>query len=128
MAMKFPLFLLLLIHTSLAFPLEIIEVKNAQLQNLYLYNGSRLKVYPEDGVIVTVKGKATRQVKLEITTNGAIYLTPGVRITELKPKNRIITLDKYGEGEFAIGFSLLGEKNVGGKYKKPIKYEVNYVE
>ena len=122
------LFLLVLIYAPSVFSLEIVGVKNAQLQDLYLYNGSRLKVYPEEGVLITVEGKANKQVKLQIKTNGVVYLTPGVRIENLQPKQKIITLNKYGEGEFTIGFSLLGEKNISGKHSKRIKYQVDYLD
>jgi len=103
-------------------------VKNVQLKGLFFYNGSTQTVYPEEGVIISVKGKANKQVKLEIKTSGDVYLTSGVRIAELKPKSSVITLNKYGEGEFSIGFQLLGKMNVSGKYKKPIKYKVDYVD
>jgi hypothetical protein len=115
-------------YSESVFSLEIIAVKNAQLKDLYLYNGSRLIVYPEEGVIVSVKGNANKRVKFEINKSSNLYLTPGVKITNLAANNSIITLNKYGEGEFAIGFSLLGERHVSGKYKKPISYKVNYVD
>jgi hypothetical protein len=122
------IFLLILMYSESVFSLEIIAVKNAQLKDLYLYNGSRLIVHPEEGVIVSVKGNANKRVKFEINKSSNLYLTPGVKITNLAAKNSIITLNKYGEGEFAIGFSLLGERHVSGKYKKPISYKVNYVD
>ncbi|MFT4777452.1 MAG: hypothetical protein ACI9B7_001834 [Oleispira sp.] len=115
-------------YSEFVFSLEIIGVKNAQLQDTYLYNGSRLIVYPEEGALVSVKGKAHKRVKLDIKNSNTLYLTPGVRIADFRAKNSIITLNKYGEGEFAIGFSLLGEKHVSGKYTKPISYKVNYVD
>jgi hypothetical protein len=122
------IFLLTLIYSESVFSLEIIGVKNAQLQDTYLYDGSRLIVYPEEGALVSVKGKAHKRVKLDIKNSNTLYLTPGARIADLRAKNSIITLNKYGEGEFAIGFSLLGEKHVSGKYTKPIRYKVNYVD
>lgn len=122
------IFLLSLIYSVSVFSLEIVAVKNARLKDLYLYNGSRLIVHPEEGVIVSVKGNANKQVILEINKSSSLYLTSGVRITNLCAKDSIITLNKYGEGEFAIGFSLLGERHVSGKYKKPIRYKVNYVD
>jgi hypothetical protein len=122
------LFLLMLVYSASAFSLEIIAVQNAELQNLYLYNGSRLIVYPEEGALISVQGKANKRVKLDITQSGVIYFAPGIRIVDLRAKDPIITLNKYGEGEFAIGFSLRGEKHVSGNYQKSIKYQVNYVD
>jgi hypothetical protein len=121
------LFLLMLVYSASAFSLEIIGVRDAELQNLYIYNGSRLTVYPEEGALVSVQGKANKRVKLDITQSGVIYFAPGIRIVDLRAKDPIITLNKYGEGEFAIGFSLRGEKHVSGNYQKSIKYQVNYV-
>jgi hypothetical protein len=122
------LFLLMFIYSASVFSLEIIAVQNAELQNLYLYKGSRLTVYPEEGALISVQGKANKRVKLDITQNGVIYFAPGIRIVDLRAKDPIITLNKYGEGEFAIGFSLRGEKHVSGNYQKSIKYQVNYVD
>jgi hypothetical protein len=122
------LFLLMLVYSASAFSLEIIGVSDAELQNLYLYNGSRLTVYPEEGALISVQGKANKRVKLDITQSGVIYFAPGIRIVDLRAKDPIITLNKYGEGEFAIGFSLRGEKHVSGNYQKSIKYQVNYVD
>jgi hypothetical protein len=122
------LFLLMLVYSASAFSLEIIAVQNAELQNLYLYNGSRLIVYPEEGALISVQGKANKRVKLDITQSGVIYFAPGIRIVDLRAKDPIITLNKYGEGEFAIGFSLRGEKHVSGNYQKSIRYQVNYVD
>jgi hypothetical protein len=122
------LFLLMLVYSASAFSLEITTVQNAELQNLYLYNGSRLTVYPEEGALVSVQGKANKRVKLDITQSDVIYFAPGIRIVDLRAKDPIITLNKYGEGEFAIGFSLRGEKHVSGNYEKSIKYQVNYVD
>ena len=122
------LFLLAVIYSSSAVSLEIIGVKDAELQSLYLYNGSRLTVYPEEGALVSVQGKANKRVKLDIKQSGVVYFAPGIRIVDLRAKDPIITLNKYGEGEFAIGFSLLGEKHISGKYKKSIKYQVDYVD
>lgn len=126
--MKKILFLFFLLYSTPAFSLEIVEVKNALLKELYFYNGSRMKVYPEEGVLVLVKGNANKKVKIHIKINGIVYLTQGVQITDIRAKYPIITLDKYGEGEFFIGFSLLGEKNVSGTYKKEIKYKIDYVD
>jgi len=83
---------------------------------------------PEEGVIIYISGTANKRVKLEIKASGATYLTSGVRIENLKAKNPIIRLDKYGEGQFEIGFSLLGEKKVSGKHRKQIKYEIEYLD
>lgn len=121
------LFLFMLLYSASAFSLDIIAVQNAELQDLYLYDGSRLTVYPEEGALVSVKGNANKRVKLDITQSGVIYFAPGIRIVDLRAKHPIITLDKYGEGVFAIGFSLRGEKHVSGNYQKSIKYRVNYV-
>ncbi|MFT6926655.1 MAG: hypothetical protein ACJAZP_002274 [Psychromonas sp.] len=122
------LFFLLFLYSALVFPLEIVGVKNAQLKDLFLYNGSRLEVMPEEGVIIYVSGTANKRVKLEIKATGATYLTPGARITNLRAKNPIIRLDKYGEGQFEIGFYLLGEKNVSGQHRKQIDYEIEYID
>jgi hypothetical protein len=122
------LFFLLFFFPTWAFSLEIVAVKNAQLKDLFLYNGSQLEVIPEQGARISVKGKANKRVRLEIKVNGVVYLTRGIRIADLHAKNAIITLDKFGEGEFEIGFSLLGEKNVSGEHKKAIKYKVGYVD
>jgi len=110
-----------------ALPLEVECLKNADLKGLYLYSGSRLEVAPEDGVTIYVKGKANKRVKLKIKASGAIYLTQGARIENLRARKPIIILDKYGEGQFDIGFSLVGERRVSGKHKKQIKYEIEYV-
>ena len=122
------LFIFMFLYSASAFSLEITAVRNAELQDLYLYNGSRLTVHPEEGALLSVKGKANKRVKLDITQSGVIYFAPGIRIVDLRAKDPIITLDKYGEGEFAIGFSLRGEKHVSGNYQKSIKYQVNYVD
>ena len=122
------LFLFMIVYSASAFSLEITGVKNAELQNLYLYNGSRLTVYPEEGALVSVQGKANKRVKLDIKQSGVVYFAPGIRIIDLRAKDPTITLNKYGEGEFAIGFSLRGEKHVSGNYQKSIKYRVNYVD
>lgn len=103
-------------------------MKNAQLKDLLLYNGSRLEVTPEQGVIISVKGIENKRVMIQIKATGAIYLTSGVRIDNLKAKNPIIRLDEYGEGQFEIGFTLLGEKNVSGKHRKQIKYDIEYLD
>jgi hypothetical protein len=120
------LFFLLFLYSASVFPLEIVGVKNAQLKDLFLYNGSRLEVTPEQGVIISVKGIENKRVKLTIKAAGATYLTSGVRIENLRAKSPIIRLDKYGEGQFEIGFYLLGEKKVSGKHKKQIKYDIEY--
>ena len=122
------LFLLLITYSTSLFSLEVKRVKNADLQGLYLYDGSRREVMPEEGVIVHVSGTANKRVKLEIKATGSVYLTSGVRIANLSAKKPIISLDRYGDGEFQIGFSLLGEKSVSGKHKKKIKYEIEYVD
>ncbi|MBA6340857.1 hypothetical protein H4J59_07610 [Colwellia sp. MB02u-10] len=122
------LFFLLFLYSALVFPLEIVGVKNAQLKDLLLYNGSRLEVTPEQGVIISVKGIENKRVMIQIKATGAIYLTSGVRIDNLKAKNPIIRLDEYGEGQFEIGFTLLGEKNVSGKHRKQIKYDIEYLD
>jgi hypothetical protein len=122
------LFFLLFLYSASVFPLEIVGVKNAQLKDLFLYNGSRLEVTPEQGVIISVKGIENKRVKLTIKATGATYLTSGVRIENLRAKNPIIRLDKYGEGQFEIGFFLLGEKNVSGQHRKQIKYDVEYID
>ena len=121
------LFILLFTYSITVFPLEIEGLINAELKGLYLYNGSRMDIAPEDGVTIYVKGKANKKVKLKIKTNGVIYLTQGVRIENLRARKPIIILDKYGEGHFDIGFSLIGERRVSGKHKKQIKYEIEYV-
>jgi hypothetical protein len=126
--MKIFLLLLILMIPNSVFGLEIMWVKNVQLKGIFFYNGSTQTVHPEDGVVISVKGKASKQVELEIKTRGDVYLTPGARIANLKPKNRIITLNKYGEGDFYVGFLLLGETDVSGQHKKSIKYNVNYVD
>ena len=118
----------MLLYSASAFSLDIIAVQNAELQDLYLYDGSRLTVYPEEGALVSVQGNANKRVKLDITQSGVINFAPGIRIVDLRAKDPIITLDKYGEGEFAIGFSLRGDKHVSGKHQKSIKYQVNYVD
>jgi hypothetical protein len=122
------LFFLLFFYSASVFPLEIIGVKNAQLNDLLLYNGSRLEVMPEQGVIISVKGIENKRVMIEIKATGAIYLTSGVRIDNLKAKSPIIRLDEYGEGQFEIGFTLLGEKNVSGKLRKKINYDIEYLD
>ena len=122
------LFFLLFLYSASVFPLEIVGVKNAQLKDLLLYNGSRLEVTPEQGVIISVKGFENKRVMIEIKASGATYLTQGARIDNLRAKNPIIRLDKYGEGQFEIGFYLLGEKNVSGKHKKQISYEIKYLD
>jgi hypothetical protein len=119
---------LFVLYSGSVFSLETVRVKNAELNELYLYNGSRLEVMPEEGVIIYVKGTANKRVEIEIKATGAIYLTPGVRIANLKAKNPIIRLDKYGEGQFEIGFTLLGEKNVSGKLRKQINYDIEYID
>lgn len=126
--MKKFLFTLLFIYSVTAFPLEVEDLKHADLKRLYLYKGSRLEVAPEDGVTIYVKGKANKKVKLKIRVNGVVYLTQGARIESIRAKNPIILLDKYGEGKFEIGFHLIGEEKVSGKYKKQIKYEIEYVK
>jgi hypothetical protein len=126
--MKKIFLVLLVLYSASVFSLETVSVKNAELNDLYLYNGSRLEVMPEEGVIIYVKGTANKRVELKIKTTGAIYLTPGVRIANLKAKNPIIRLDKYGEGQFEIGFYLLGEKNVSGKLRKKINYDIEYLD
>jgi hypothetical protein len=122
------LLVLLLLYSGSVFSLETVKVKNAELQKLYLYNGSRLEVMPEEGVIIYVKGTANKRVEIQIKATGAVYLTSGVRIANLKAKNPIIRLDKYGEGQFEIGFYLLGEKNVSGKHRKQINYDIEYLD
>lgn len=122
------LLVLFILYSGPLFPLEIERVKNADLKDLYLYNGSRLEVMPEEGVIIYVKGAANKRVKLEIKASGATYLTPGARIENLRAQQPIITLDGYGDGQFEIGFSLRGEKNISGQHKKQIKYEIEYLD
>jgi hypothetical protein len=122
------LFFLLFLYSASVFPLEIVGVKNAQLKNLLLYNGSRLEVMPEQGVIISVKGIENKKVMIKIKATGDTYLTSGVRIANLKAKNPIIRLDEYGEGQFEIGFTLLGEKNVSGKLRKQIRYDIEYLD
>jgi hypothetical protein len=126
--MKKIFLVLFILYSGSVFSLETVNVKNAELNELYLYNGSRLEVMPEEGVIIYVKGTANKRVEIEIKATGAIYLTPGVRIANLKAKNPIIRLDKYGEGRFEIGFTLLGEKNVSGKLRKQINYDIEYID
>jgi hypothetical protein len=126
--MKRFLFILLFIYSALGFSLEIQSVKNADLKKLCIYDGSRDTVAPEDGIIIYVKGKANKKVDFKIKKIGSIYLTPGARIENLNARNSIIILDKFGEGQFEIGFSLMGEKKVSGKYKTQIKYNIEYVE
>ncbi|PKH03632.1 hypothetical protein CXF72_05330 [Psychromonas sp. MB-3u-54] len=125
--MKKIFLVLLIFYSGALFSLETVRVKNAELPDLYLYNGSRLDVMPYDGVIVYVSGTANKRVKLDIKATGAIYLTQGARIENLRAKHSIIRLDRYGEGQFEIGFSLLGENKVSGQYKKQIKYEIEYL-
>jgi len=119
---------LFILYSGSVFSLETVRVKNADLKDLYLYNGSRLEVMPEEGVIIYVKGTANKRVKIQIKASGATYLTAGARIENLKAKNPIIRLDKYGEGQFEIGFSLLGEKNVSGQHRKQIDYDIEYLD
>jgi hypothetical protein len=126
--MKKIFLVLFVLYSGSVFSLETVRVKNAELKDLYLYNGSRLEVMPEEGVIIYVEGTANKRVKIQIKATGAVYLTSGVRIANLKAKNPIIRLDKYGEGQFEIGFYLLGEKNVSGKHRKQIKYEIEYLD
>jgi hypothetical protein len=126
--MKKIFLVLFVLYSGAVFSLETVSVKNAELNELYLYDGSSLEVMPEEGVIIYVKGTANKRVEIEIKANGAIYLTPGVRIANLKAKNPIIRLDKYGEGQFEIGFTLLGEKNVSGKLRKQINYDIEYLD
>lgn len=126
--MKKFLFILLFISSVSVFPLEIQSVKNADLKKLFIYDGSRDIVAPEDGIIIYVKGEANKRVSFKLKESKSIYLTPGARIENLKAKNSIIILDKFGEGQFEIGFSLVGEKKVSGKYKTQIKYDIEYVE
>jgi len=126
--MKKIFLVLFVLYSGSVFSLETVSVKNAELNELYLYNGSRLEVMPEEGVIIYVKGTANKRVEIEIKATGAIYLTPGVRIANLKTKKPIIRLDKYGEGQFEIGFTLLGEKNVSGKLRKKINYDIEYLD
>jgi len=126
--MKQILFILLFIYSASVFSLEIQSVKNADLKKLFIYDGSRDIIAPEDGIIVYVKGKANKRVRFKIKKTGSIYLTPGARIEGLRAERSVILLDKFGEGHFEIGFSLVGEKKVSGKHKKGIKYEIEYVE
>ena len=125
--MKKFLFILLFIYSASVFSLEIQSVKNADLKKLFIYDGSRDTITPEDGIIIYVKGKANKRVSFKIKKSGSIYLTPGARIENLKAKRSVILLDKFGEGQFEIGFSLVGEKKVSGKYKTQIKYEIEYI-
>jgi len=125
--MKQILFILLFMYSALVFSLEIQSVKNADLKKLFIYDGSIDTVAPEDGIIIYVKGKANKKVNFKIKKTKSIYLTPGARIENLKARNSIIILDKFGEGQFEIGFSLVGEKKVSGKYKTQIKYEIEYI-
>jgi len=126
--MKNILFILLFIYSVSVFSLEIQSVKNVDLKKLFIYDGSRDTIHPEDGIIVYVKGKANKRVRFKLKKSGKIYLTPGVRIENLKAERSVILLDRFGEGQFEIGFSLVGEKKVSGKHKKGIKYEIEYVE
>jgi hypothetical protein len=119
---------LFILYSGAVFSLETVRVKNAELNELYLYNGSRLEVMPEEGVIIYIKGTANKRVEIEIKATGAIYLTSGVRIANLKAKNPMIRLNEYGEGQFEIGFTLLGEKNVSGKHRKQINYDIEYLD
>lgn len=125
--MKRILFVLLFIYSTSVFSLEIQSVKNINLNKLNIYEGSRETIYPEDGIIIYVKGEANKKVSFKIKKRGPIYLRSGVRIENLKAKNSVIILDKFGEGQFQIGFSLIGEKKVSGKYKVQIKYNIEYV-
>ncbi|MGB6128632.1 MAG: hypothetical protein WBG30_07775 [Psychrilyobacter sp.] len=126
--MKKLLFVLLLISSVSVFSLEITRVENVDLKRLYLYKGSQQWIAPEDGVIIYVKGEANKRVKFKTKEDGVMYLTQGVRIEALRAKRSVILLDDFGEGKFEIGFSLVGEKKVSGKYKKKIKYEIEYVK
>ena len=126
--MKKFLFILLFIYSTSVFSLEITNVKNADLKKLFIYDGSRDTVAPEDGIIIYVKGEANKKVSFKLKESRSIYLTTGARIENLKAKNSIIILDKFGEGQFEIGFSLVGEKKVSGKYKTQIKYDIDYVD
>jgi hypothetical protein len=119
---------LFVLYSGSVFSLETVRVKNAELQKIFLYNGSRLEVMPEEGVIIYVKGTANKRVEIEIKATGATYLTSGARIANLKAKKPIIRLDKYGEGQFEIGFSLLGEKKVRGQHRKQINYDIEYID
>lgn len=125
--MKKVLFVLLFIYSATGFSLEIQGVKNADLKKLYIYQGSRQWIAPEDGITVYVKGKANKRVGLKLKKSGPVYLTQGARIEDIRAKRPVILLDRFGEGQFEIGFSLAGEKQVSGKYKTPIKYEIEYV-
>lgn len=125
--MKKILFVLLFICSTSVFSLEIQSVKNVDLNKLDIYDGSRETIAPEDGIIIYVKGEANKKVSFKIKKRGPIYLATGARIENLKAKNSIIILDKFGEGQFEIGFSLIGEKKVSGKYKIQIKYDIEYV-
>ena len=120
--------MLFVLYSGAVFSLETVRVKNAELTELYLYNGSRLEVMPEEGVIIYVKGTANKRVEIQMKASGATYLTQGARIDNLRAKNPIIRLDKYGEGQFEIGFYLLGEKNVSGKHRKQISYDIEYID
>lgn len=125
--MKKILFVLLFICSTSVFSLEVQSIKNVDLNKLNIYYGSREIIAPEEGIIIYVKGEANKKVSFKIRKRGPIYLTSGARIENLKPKNSIIILDKFGEGQFEIGFSLIGEKKVSGKYKIQIKYNIEYV-
>lgn len=103
-------------------------MKNVDLKKLYLYKGSRETVAPEDGIVIYVKGKANKRVRFKMKRGGTTYLTQGARIENIRAKRPVILLDKYGEGQFEIGFSLVGEKPVSGKYKKQLKYEIEYIK
>ncbi|MFT5721315.1 MAG: hypothetical protein ACI9W6_001628 [Motiliproteus sp.] len=125
--MKRIFMVLLVCYSTAVFALETVRVKNSELEGLSLYNGSRLEVMPEEGVIIYVSGTANKRVRLEVQATGAVYLTPGVRIENLRARKPIITLDKYGEGQFDIGFALLGEKKVSGQHRKQLNYELKYL-
>lgn len=125
--MRKVLFVLLFIYSTSVFSLEIQGVKNVDLKELYLYDGSRETIAPEDGIVVYVKGKANKRVRFKLKKGGVRYLTKGVRIENIRAKKPVIVLDRYGEGQFEIGFSLVGEKKVSGKHRKQIKYEIEYV-
>ena len=126
--MKKLLFILLFIYSISIYSLEITGVKNVDLKGLFLYDGSTQWVTPEDGVAIYIKGKANKRVEIKIKEGGTIYLTQGARIEDLKAERSIILLDKFGEGKFKVGFSLIGENKVSGKHKKQIKYNIEYVD
>lgn len=125
--MKNILYIFLFIYSTSIYPLEVQRIKNIDLKDLCIYKGSRKLVFPEDGVILYIKGKANKVVKLYIKKNNLLYLAQGVRIENLRARQSIITLDKFGEGKFEIGFSLVGEKKVSGKHEKQIKYKIEYL-